>query len=253
MSLRNALNAVFAIAGIGALSCVPCAIAQSGQPATHSRRGFPQVAIGLTAGASGIGGQFAIETSRNTNLRFAGNGYSYSRRIYADGVTYAGNLKFRSATANLDWFPLHGEVRLSPGVTFYNGNRIDATASVPGGHPFYLNGNGYISSPTDPIHGTGSLTFGNKVAPNFTIGVGNMIPRSGRHFSMPFEAGFQYISQMHVQLNLQGTACNDFGCADIGSNSTVQANVKAEQDELNRDLYPFRFYPILSLGVAYKF
>lgn len=219
----------------------------------QSGRSFPHVAVGLTAGASGIGGQFAVELSRSTNLRFAGNGYSYDRTIFADGVTYAGNLKFRSATANLDWYPMHGEVRISPGITLYNGNAIDATALVPGGHPFFLNGNGYISSPTDPVHGSGHLSFGSKVAPNFTIGVGNMIPRSNRRFSMPFEVGFQYISQMHVQLHLQGTACNELGCADVGSNPAVQAQVQQEQEELNRDLYPFRFYPILSLGVAYKF
>lgn len=211
------------------------------------------MAVAVTAGASGIGGQFAVELTRSTNLRFSGNAFKENRNIYADGVTYAGHLDFRSVTANLDWFPFHNAFRVSPGLTLYNGNMIHASAGVPGGQVFYLDGNGLISSPTDPVRGTGTLTFGKRTAPNLTVGLGNIIPRSGRHFSVPFEVGFQYISQLRVQLNLQGSACNQYGCASVASNPTVQAYITAEQDQLNHDLDRLRFYPILSLGFGYRF
>jgi hypothetical protein len=33
----------------------------------------------------------------------------------------------------------------------------------------------------------------------------------------------------------------------------TQANIEAQQARINSDIYDLRFYPILSIGVGYKF
>ncbi|WP_041597186.1 hypothetical protein [Granulicella tundricola] len=80
-----------------------------------------------------------------------------------------------------------------------------------------------------------------------------MIPRSNKHWSFPFEVGFQYIAEPTVVLNLTGSACSADGCGSIDTDPETQANIVAERKELSDDLAPLRFYPILSTGVSYRF
>ena len=108
--------------------------------------------------------------------------------------------------------------------------------------------------PADPVHGTASLTFGKRTAPQITMGFGNMIPRSGRHFSVPFEIGMQYIGPPQINFNLAGTACNNAGLLEhVATDPTSQANLQQEEIELNSDIAPLRFYPIVRIGLSYKF
>jgi hypothetical protein len=55
-----------------------------------------------------------------------------------------------------------------------------------------------------PLHGSGSDFH--KVAPGLTVGFGNAIPRSGKHF--PFEFGFYYVGQPGVKIGFTGSACD---------------------------------------------
>ena len=80
-----------------------------------------------------------------------------------------------------------------------------------------------------------------------------MIPRSGRHWSVPFEIGFEYIGAPQIALNLTGTACSSEGCAPVQSEPDTRANIQQEQNQLNSDIAPLRFYPIAPLGISYKF
>jgi hypothetical protein len=64
----------------------------------------------------------------------------------------------------LDWFPFGGRFRLSQQLVFGNNNRILATAVIPSGSTVTLNGQDYISSYTDPLHGSGRIDF-HKVSP----------------------------------------------------------------------------------------
>jgi hypothetical protein len=168
-------------------------------------------------------------------------------------------VKLRSGTAQLDIFPFGNAFRISPGITFYNGNNLNATAFVPGGNNFTLDGTTYTSNPAigQSVSGTGSLTFGSRQAPSITIGTGNMIPRHHGHVSVPFEIGIQYIKNPMISYSLLGSVCGsdnmgNYGCQDI-SDPSVSGDLVGEESELNSDIHPLRFYPIVSIGVAYSF
>ncbi len=111
----------------------------------------------------------------------------------------------------------------------------------------------YTSFATDPIHGVASLTFGKRTAPQLTVGWGNMIPRRGRHVSVPFDIGFQYVGAPLIHFNLAGTGCSDQGCSNLATDPTAQANIRQEESDLNGDIAPLRFYPIARIGIAYTF
>lgn len=216
---------------------------------------FSGLALGVKVGLLGIGVEAATPLAGHLNLRGGANFFSYTDNLTSDGIHYDGNLRFRSAEASLDWFPFAGRFHISPGALLYNGNQITGNAAVPGGDSFTLNNVTYISSTTDPVMGTGSVKF-NKAAPKLTAGFGNMLPRSGRHFSMPLEVGFAYEGDPKAALNLAGTVCypdTPGACETIASDPAVQANIAAQQQKIANDASPARFYPILSLGFAVSF
>ena len=219
-------------------------------------RPFSAFAIMATGGFAGFGLEVATPLGNHFNLRAGGTFFSYSGSYDADGITLNGEVKFRSATMSLDYYPFRNSgFRLSPGLTVYNGNNLNAATSVPPGQSFDLGDGTYTSDPADPVHGSASMTFGKRTAPRFTLGYGNMIPRRGGHFSMPFEIGFQYTgTPPKLAYNLEGSACDAMGnCGPLASDPTAQADQAEELSDINSDITLLRFYPIISLGVAWKF
>lgn len=211
------------------------------------------VGVGMKVSLLGAGAEAAVPITRRTNIRGGVNFFSYDRTFDKDGVSYAGQLRFRSTEAHFDWFPFGGGFHLSPGVLIYNGNRVTANALVSGGNTFTLNDTTYASDPSDPIHGTGKITF-KKTAPMFTIGWGNLAPRH-KHFVVPFEIGAIYQDAPRASLQLSGSACDSTGanCSAINSDPSFQGNVAAEQNKLNHDMSPFKFYPVISAGLGFRF
>jgi hypothetical protein len=235
---------------------MPMRAAAAKNVAPISTRPFSSVGAAVKLGVAGIGFDVATPLAKKLNLRGGASFFGYSPNLTEDGINITGSLSFKSINTSVDYFPFHGSFHLSPGVILYNGNHIAANAAVPGTQSFTLNDTTYYSSTADPVHGIFNVQLGNKVAPSFTIGWGNLIPRNGGHWSVPFEIGFEYISQPKLTLDLQGSTCtnsNNTGCSPIASNPTTQANVTAEQNNLQSDISGLQVYPILSIGVGYKF
>ena len=224
----------------------------------QGERNEGKVGIGVKVSTLGVGVEAAVPVLHKLNIRAGGNFISYSHAFHQDGVNYNGSLAWRSGEASVDWFPFGG-FHLSPGLLFYNGNKVTATALVPSGQTFTLSGTTYTSggpapNAPNPINGTGLVTFP-KVAPKFTVGVGNLVPRNGRHWSILGEFGVAYQGSPSAALALQGTVCDQNGanCVNSSSDATFQSNVTAEQSKINKNLEIFKFYPIISLGFGFNF
>jgi len=228
--------------------------ASRAQKPSNSREGS-KVGIGVKISSLGAGIEVGVPVAGKLNLRGGFNAISYGPTFNKDGVHYAGNISWRSGEANLDWFPFGGFFHVSPGLLVYNGNKITATAMVPAGQNFTLNNQTYQSQNGNPISGTGKLDFGTKVDPAIRVGIGNLIPRSGRHWSILAEAGVAYQGSPRAALTFQGGACDttQSNCLNAATDPTVQANVQAEQNKINHDVSFFKFYPIVSVGVGYNF
>lgn len=212
-----------------------------------------KIDIGVKVSTLGVGIESAIPLAGKLNLRGGFNMFRYDRGITNSGIQYTGRLQFQSAEAHLDFFPLGG-FHVSPGLLFYNGNQLTATAAVPGGQTFTLSGTSYQSDLGTPVAGTGKLNFV-RVSPSIMVGIGNLVPRSGTHYNFLFEVGGAYQGSARVALNLTGNVCDTSGlnCRAISGDPTVQANVTAEQNKISKDLNPYRFFPVISFGVGFNF
>jgi hypothetical protein len=166
-------------------------------------------------------------------------------------------LRWLSGEAHYDWFPFSHfahAFHLSPGLIAYNDNHVNATASAPGGNTFTLNHVTYESDPANPVSGTGKLSF-NKVAPTILVGFGNLVPRHGKHFSVNLEWGIAFQGTPKVGLDLTGSACapGTSYCANVATTPAIESNTRGEQTILSNDVSPFKFYPVVSLTLGYRF
>jgi hypothetical protein len=235
---------------------------QSGAPATPAAQpaaksdsgGSGRVGAGFRISTLGFGGEVAVRVSHSTNVRGGFNFFSYSRGYDNNGIHYNGDLRWASAEAHFDFFPFARAFHISPGFIAYNDNHVNATAMVAGGQTFTLNGTDYMSNGADPVNGSAKLSF-NKAAPTLMIGFGNLVPRNGKHFSFNIEAGVAFEGSPKINLNLAGTACAPDGsnCRNVATDPTIQSNVQGEQNKISSDLSPFKYYPLASITIGYRF
>jgi hypothetical protein len=229
------------------------------QPRSVTKTWHPFSALGFATrvGIAGTGFDIATPLATRFNLRAGGDFFTYTDTFQEQRANIGINLHLRTGHAALDWFPFNGRFRLSPQLVFANNNRILATALIPSGSTITLNGQDYISSATDPLHGTGRIDF-RKVSPGFSLGFGNIVPRTRSHFTIPIELGFYYVGQPTLQVAFSGTACDpnyppSEGCESVDDDPGFQQNLTAFRARNNHNLSYASFFPIFSLGFAYRF
>lgn len=219
-------------------------------PAAH----YSRLGVGIKMSSLGAGIEFATPVSQRSSLRTGFNIFIYGHPFDTDGFTYNGELNLRSGQVNYDWFPFRNAFHLSPGLLIYNGNTISANLSVSSGQTFHLDHNALQSDPKDPIRGNARITF-RKIAPAILFGWGNILPRTPRHFSIPFEFGVVFHGQPKLTFDLTGKGCDPKGrgCRSINSDATGRHDIEDEREAIESDISSFRFYPVVSVGFAYKF
>lgn len=232
---------------------------EAGPPAPFSRLAFSG---GI--GVNGVNLQVATNINKYLNVRGTGNFFKYTANnidISNFGVT--GKFDFATAGASLDFypFPRHG-FRLSPGVQFFNNNQVTATGVGASGSELTLNGQDFYSETANPMTVNGTLGLNtNKQAFTITTGWGNMISRTGGHWSVPFELGAAFTGVPTINMALSGYACQNAAdaatsgetCVDMATNAEAQSDLAAQIAKWKSDLDPAKVYPILTIGIAYNF
>jgi hypothetical protein len=221
-----------------------------------STRPFAHVAVGVTVGTLGPGLEVVTTMTRRSNLRVDGTFLNYAHTFTQDGISYDANLRLRDYRASYDFYPFSGGFRISAGFAAYNQFNVGAVATVPAGSTVTLNSVDYYSSATDPLHGSATLAYSRKYAPTLTIGFGNAIPRSGRHWAFPTEIGAAFTGAPNFNLTMAGSACATSSaatCLPVNSYPDFESHLASEQQKITNDVAPFRVYPILSTGVTFRF
>lgn len=224
---------------------------------TVSVRPFSAVGASVNVGVNGIGFDIASPLSRRFNLRAGMDFFRYNTSFADQGANISLQLQLRSVHTDLDFYPFGNGFRVSPLLVFANNNIARGSVLVPPGSTITLDGTDFISDPTDPLRGGGSIGF-RKVAPGLTIGEGNILPRSGRHLSFPVEIGFYYVGQPTLKVNFTGSACNpqfplSVGCESVDQDPSFQKNLAAFINRNNKNLQYAKFFPVLSVGIGYSF
>jgi hypothetical protein len=226
------------------------------QPKVKKKSGrllpFSRIAFATSSGTLGLGGEIATPLTRLLNLRAGVDLLNYDYGLAVDGANYAGQLHLKSGQATLDFFPCHCGFHVSPGVMVFR-SAASATVFVPGGNTFSLGGQTFTSSASDPVNGSATMVFSRTMMPMFTFGFSNIIAHGKRHLTVPLELGAAYTGPYAAQLKLGGSACIAMaGCMSV-TTPEIEQGVVEEQRELNEPMKHYQLYPIVNLGIAYKF
>ena len=205
----------------------------------------PGVAGAVRVGTPGYG----LELDVGLGERFAARlGYSYldfDHTLDDTDVRYDGKLKINNASLLFDWYVTGGNFHLTAGAT--NGGLKLEAVGRPSGGTYELNGTTYTAAQVGSIGGR--LKFGNSVAPYLGVGWGNPVGAS-RRLTFLFDLGVVYGGTPSVRLNVNcGTAAPE----GTPLCTRLKQDVEAERRDLQDDTDLVRWYPVVNLGLAYRF
>lgn len=226
-------------------------------PGAMPTRSPGRLGVDMHVGINGIGADVALAFATHFNLRLGGQLFGYSTSFQEEGANVNATLRLGGGRASLDWFPFHNGFHVSPLIVFLNQTNVRATIIVPPGQTISLDNGDYRSSQTDPLHGSASVGVW-KTSPGLTIGYGNIVPRSGKHFSFPVELGFYYVGQPTLKVAFTGSACDPsepepLGCQPVQQDPGFQHDLAAFIRRNNNNLSYASFFPVASFGVGYSF
>src|SRR5713101_6904983 len=196
--------------------------------------------LGIRGGTLGGGVELSYALSQRAALRLNADGYNRTQSKTHDNIDYDMKLKLQTVSLLGDWFPFANNFRISLGAMF-NGNKFSLKGQPTGGF-FTINGNQYNTAQVGSLDA--AVDF-NKAAPYFGIGYGRPI-NSG--LSLIFDLGVLFQGSPKSKIDLTcGPLATPAQCAQ------AQSDAQAEQSRLNESLHSFKYYPVISLGLAYTF
>ena len=194
--------------------------------------------LGLRGGTLGGGVELSYALSQRAALRLNADGYNFKQTSTHDDIDYDMKLKLQTVSLLGDWFPFANNFRVSLGAMF-NGNKF-ALKGQPSGGSYIINGVPYNAQDVGSLEA--AVKF-RKAAPYLGIGYGRPI-NSG--LSLIFDAGVMFQGSPRSKIDATCTATTP-DCA------ALQRDAAAEQSKLDESLHEFKYYPVISVGLAYTF
>ena len=196
--------------------------------------------LAAVIGTEGIGGQFSwLLVPHALAVRVGANAFNYTHDLTSDDIHYVGKLKLSNQDLLLDWHPFSGWFRFSTGVVFdQNSLKLTGDAADSGG-TYEFNGNTYSAAQVGTL--SASVKF-RAAAPYLGIGWSDSSTQAGLHFVA--DIGVVAQGTPKASLSASGSAAN---------NAQFQSDLRAEQAKLQDSLDAFRWYPVIQLGLGYRF
>ncbi|MEO0411433.1 MAG: hypothetical protein AAF221_06310 [Pseudomonadota bacterium] len=192
----------------------------------------------LKVGSNGLGAEVTYGLSHIVRVRAGGYGFKAGFDASTRDVAYDMDLRLLSGAGYLDVHPFGGRFRFTAGMV-YNANRADAAGSVA--QELTFGDNTFTPAQVGTLQG--SVHF-RQWSPYAGIGWGSPLSKES---NWAFEADLGVIYQGRPVVDLMSVD------GELSSDPTLIQAIEDEEQELQSDIDFFRFYPILSLGVAYTF
>lgn len=188
-------------------------------------------AVGAKAGTTGLGLEATWRLTDAVNLRGGYYAFDYDTDLEEEGVEYDGDLRLRNAALFADWHPFAGAFRISAGGV-QSGNKFLGSADGE----LEVGDNTYTGQLEAEVSWRG-------LAPYLGIGFGNAM-RGGR-LSFSFDLGVMFTGSPDVRL--------DGSVNDPALEDAFAEDLARERANLEDELSDAKYYPVVSLGFAYRF
>jgi hypothetical protein len=197
--------------------------------------------IAVKGGTTGLGAEFGWPLADRFAARLWANGGSLSRDQTESGIRYDAKLKFGTVFALADLHPFAGGFRISAGVA-YNDNRFDFTGRGDGS-TIEINGVPYNSADVGTLDGR--VRF-DKTSPYLGIGWGSA-PRGAAGFGASIDLGVMF---QKPRASLTGTCGPSLPAPTC---TQLQNDLRAEEAQFRDAVDDFKAYPVVSVGLSYRF
>ena len=188
----------------------------------------------------GLGLEYTHPINSALSVGFGINKFNRSEALIESGINYESEVDFKSLSVIANYHPWENGFRLRGGA-YYNKNEVNLKAN-------------YLATAADTIGDAsftgatvnidGSLGF-KKIAPYVGIGYGSE-PFGDNNLSFDLDIGVMYSP---VSASLKGSCTGIATCAD----GTFDSELAKEQKELTDSTDGFDLYPVVSLGLSYRF
>jgi opacity protein-like surface antigen len=201
--------------------------------------------IGVTGdfGSTGVGAHATVPLTPNLNARFGVNYLGYTHSGSTSDLNYDFKLKANTYDALLDWYPMQNSAFRLTGGLAYNGNKIDVHAKPNQTGSYTISGRTYSAAEAGRIEG--SVDF-RKVAPYIGIGWGNAVAKE-KGWSFSADVGVLFQGSPNTALNHTGCSAAAPICNQLG------ADIAREKVALANEVGKYKTYPVLRIGINYKF
>jgi hypothetical protein len=204
---------------------------------SSARAAFDEFAIGAKAGTLGLGGDITTDLIPQVNLRAGVQWLDFGFDAQLGDVDYTLDLNFLNPLVLVDWYPFKGSFRISGGVLF-NGTEIHLKAQS--GQSIEIDGTTYTQAQIGTLRGDVDYR---PVAPYVGIGWGNQLGKEG-HWGLATDLGVAFTGSPSVDLSATGP---------IAADPTFQTQLAQQERDIQDKLDPFKFYPVLSISLFYRF
>jgi hypothetical protein len=199
-----------------------------------------EIATTLDLGTTGLGLHVTTPLTQKLNGRIGANLANFSYEGSTSDTDYDFRLKLKTVDALLDYHPFDGVFRVTGGVV-YNGNKIDARAK-PNGGTYTVNNVAYSAGAVGDL--SSKIDF-RKAAPYLGIGWGNAVREAGWSFGTDLGLMFQGTPRTQLASN---------NCTAVAVLCSQLANdVAAENLKLGEEVKDFKLYPVIRVGLSYRF
>ena len=207
-------------------------------------KAFSDYAVAAKVGTLGVGIEMTTNVTDNINLRVGVNGYNYDRNGEESGIEYEADLKLLTFDVLADYHPFEtSSFRLTAGA-MYNKNKLEMNGRPTSGTSFEINGQTYTTAEVADVDAT--VDF-NNFAPYLGIGWGNAVKSAGWGFTADLGVMFQGTPKSTITVDTTGTTLT------ATEQALLATRVAAEKAELDDTLSSFKYYPVVSVGISYRF
>ena len=194
------------------------------------------LAIAGKAGTLGLGGELTTAVASNINARVGFNAVDLSFEAEAADIDYDYGLDFHSYSALVDWFVINSPFRITGGIISVD-HQVDLRARGAAGEQQEIGDGTYDWANVGTLSGEAEVDC---IAPYIGIGWGNILD-TNRRWGFYGDAGIAFTRSPDVTLSATGTAPG------------LAADLERERRDIEDDLEHYKFYPVLSVGLFFRF
>lgn len=192
--------------------------------------------VSLKAGTLGVGAEINYPISSNMSVAVGFNKFSKSQVENIDGNDYDEDINLQTFSVLFNYHPFNGSFRITAGAML-NNNELTLTADPNA--TYDINGTIYDSTEFGNLEATVDFE---KIAPYIGLGLGY---GASSGFSFTLDVGILFQGEPSVDMTSTG--------GSESNNPVFLDNLAQEEAAAEDDIKDFDVYPVISLGVSYRF